>query len=264
MSKTMIKISKDYLFLLSRIGPFLLIFIHVIVISALALLGLGIACLSYAGVALLHVFLISIWKRFLLSDVYVDERSNEVVFKNLNGNEETFSRKQIIKLSTYSGITTATISFGDREIKKYFIAVSSESLNYLDDGYQISGDDLYELENTPEKLFMEFLKKKKKLFFIPLVTIPLMMLVGYVFMKRGDRKILDYEFNGVVDSVSYDNTRNDLVVTKPTVYIHGKAYYLFYNNWGLRHDIQPGDSIIKLKNTFTVRLIKKNGKEFSY
>ncbi|WP_259071329.1 hypothetical protein HDF24_04600 [Mucilaginibacter sp. X4EP1] len=146
----MIKISKGYLFILSRVGPLVVIFIHIAVISILIKMGLWTVCCSYAAFALFHFFTFTIWKRFLLSDVYVNGESDKVIFKKLTDTEETFNRKQVIKLSTYAGITKVIISADNREIKKYFMANDEDSINYLAKGAQSTEDKLPDQENISD------------------------------------------------------------------------------------------------------------------
>ncbi|MBD1366688.1 hypothetical protein IDJ77_22945 [Mucilaginibacter sp. ZT4R22] len=74
------------------------------------------------------------------------------------------------------------------------------------------------------------------------------------FSRREYQTILSYQFNGVVDSVSYN--------AKGQAYVHikGIQYYLSDNTWDFDHDrIAKGDSMIKGKNSMVVKLIKANG-----
>jgi len=81
-----------------------------------------------------------------------------------------------------------------------------------------------------------------------------MIVTGVYFTKKGKRKNLSYQFNGKVDSVTYD------VKGEATVYID-TSYYLSDPNWDFDHNrIQKGDSMIKEKNSMTIKLIKPNGK----
>jgi hypothetical protein len=64
----------------------------------------------------------------------------------------------------------------------------------------------------------------------------------------------NYQFNGRVEYVSYDGKR------EATVLINDTDYYLSYPNWDFDHDtIKVGDSMIKLKNSFDIKLLKSNG-----
>jgi hypothetical protein len=60
-----------------------------------------------------------------------------------------------------------------------------------------------------------------------------------------------YEFNGVVQVVTYD------VKGAPDVKINGSEYFLTYHKWGFDHKIQVGDSLIKAKNTLVIKLVKQ-------
>ncbi|WP_158990227.1 hypothetical protein [Mucilaginibacter sp. L196] len=89
-------------------------------------------------------------------------------------------------------------------------------------------------------------------FFI--IAVAFMAIMGIYFTKKEKKESLSYEFNGKVDSVSYD------VKGEATVYID-TSYYLGDPNWDFDHNrIQKGDSMIKEKNSMIIKLIKPNGK----
>lgn len=79
--------------------------------------------------------------------------------------------------------------------------------------------------------------------------------------ERGNKENLDFEFYGKVDSVTYD------IKGKPYVTIKGKMYYLSYNDWNFKYQIEQNDSLQKKSNSFIITLIKhKSGEkiEFGY
>lgn len=131
-----------------------------------------------------------------------------------------------------------------------------------EDGLQVSPSQMNFFEWVTQIPIVKLLGVKS-VFLIPIIMV-IIMSVGFYFVRRQNDEIMAYNFNGRVDSVWYDGNRNDLIVTKPYVSIHGKTYYLYYHAWGFERNIQPGDSMIKLENTFTVTLIKKSGKKFVY
>jgi hypothetical protein len=105
----------------------------------------------------------------------------------------------------------------------------------------------------------------KFLIFGCIATSITLILVGIFFMKKGNKEILYYQFNGKVDSVWYDeNSSVANEVTKPFVKIDGKTFYLFYHTWDFGYKIQKGDSLKKKKNTLIVTFIKSNGKTYIY
>jgi hypothetical protein len=61
----------------------------------------------------------------------------------------------------------------------------------------------------------------------------------------------NYEFNGVVQVVTYD------IKGTPDVKINGSEYFLTYHKWGFNHKIQVGDSLIKKRNKMVIRLVKQ-------
>ena len=80
-----------------------------------------------------------------------------------------------------------------------------------------------------------------------LISIP----YGYFKMKS---KCLAFQFDGKVDSVWYDDKG------KPTIKIRGNKYDLLVNFWNFNRQIESGDSLIKVKNSMIVTLVKKSGK----
>jgi hypothetical protein len=105
---------------------------------------------------------------------------------------------------------------------------------------------------------MESRKKSKNYnkvllsFFIP--TVLVMILAVIYFSHKGKLKCLSYQFNGKVDSIYYD------IKGIATIKVNGIFYDLAYPNWDFDHNrIQKGDSVIKNKNSLTIKLIKHNG-----
>jgi len=83
----------------------------------------------------------------------------------------------------------------------------------------------------------------------------IMLIEAIRFDHRGSIKNLDYYFNGIVDSVSYDSWG------KASIIIKGSHYYLADPSWDFDHDrIQKGDSIVKERNSMIIKLIKPNGR----
>ena len=70
------------------------------------------------------------------------------------------------------------------------------------------------------------------------------------------RKNLNYDFNGIVQNVTYDIKRC------PTVTINGTNYSLGGRNWGFYKDtIETGDKMIKKKGSMDLYLIKPYKKD---
>ena len=81
-----------------------------------------------------------------------------------------------------------------------------------------------------------------------------MLMLGIRLKHKGTIEDLDYHFNGIVDSVSYD------IKGFATIIVKGSHYYLGDTGWDFDHNrIQKGDSIIKERNSMIIKLIKPNG-----
>lgn len=81
-------------------------------------------------------------------------------------------------------------------------------------------------------------------------------LIILIFLNiRWHYKYLGYQFNGRVDSISYGDKGTPIVIIK------GESYLLNASDGNLddKHIIEKGDSLIKMKNTSSVKLIKLNG-----
>jgi len=90
-------------------------------------------------------------------------------------------------------------------------------------------------------------------FIIVFVAITIVTLFYYT--RKAKIKNFAYEFNGKVESVSYDDK------LEATVFIGDSDYYLTDPSWDFDHNrIQVGDSLIKRKNSMLIKLVKKNGK----
>lgn len=125
------KISKDNLFLFSRIIPVVFIIVHLWVIFFVITVNFWVIYVVYLFIASGHFLFAKIWRLFLLRDAYLNKHLGKVAFKNLKGKEMEFNLSQIIKLSTYFGITDVLISDNNRIIKIYFQIDSKENLEYL-------------------------------------------------------------------------------------------------------------------------------------
>jgi hypothetical protein len=89
--------------------------------------------------------------------------------------------------------------------------------------------------------------------FIAVIFIAL--IVGVQFNNKGKAKELDYQFNGIVDSVSYN------IKGKASIVVKGAHYYLGAPNWDFDHNkIQKGDLISKKRNSMIIKLIKPDGR----
>ncbi|SDS42134.1 hypothetical protein SAMN05216490_1124 [Mucilaginibacter mallensis] len=88
---------------------------------------------------------------------------------------------------------------------------------------------------------------------IPIVVIFIFTMV-YLTHKAN---LIDhgYQFNGPVDSVTYDEKG------KATIIIRKHQMYLGDNNWDFDHNrIQKGDSMIKKRGSMIIKLIKPDGR----
>ncbi|WP_183577715.1 hypothetical protein HDF18_10805 [Mucilaginibacter sp. X5P1] len=82
------------------------------------------------------------------------------------------------------------------------------------------------------------------------------VLVMVIFSIRGHYADLNYQFNGVVDSVIYD--KND-IKGFADVTIKGKTFSLYNGGWTFNHQIKKGDLLIKERKSMIIKLIKPNG-----
>ena len=72
--------------------------------------------------------------------------------------------------------------------------------------------------------------------------------------QRQDRKYLDVEFAGEVERVEYD------IKQFPTIQINNVGYYIgagYYTD----HQIEVGDSVIKVRGSYVYKLIKRKTKK---
>jgi hypothetical protein len=67
-----------------------------------------------------------------------------------------------------------------------------------------------------------------------------------------------YEFKGIIKEVTYD------IKGTPDVKINGIKYTLSYNDWNFDHQIQKGDSLIKVRNIMVVKLVKQKTGEIVF
>jgi hypothetical protein len=89
--------------------------------------------------------------------------------------------------------------------------------------------------------------------FITIVVITIIK--GIRLNIKGKAESLNYQFDGIVDSVSYD------IKGGATVVIKGSHYYLGGTSWSFdRNEIQKGDSIFKKRYLMTIKLIKRDGR----
>ncbi len=91
-----------------------------------------------------------------------------------------------------------------------------------------------------------------------LVGIPVFMGIVIFLYFRAYITEKHYEFQGVVQNVSYD------IKGTPDIYIDGKKYILSYNDWNFNYKIDKGDSLIKRKNEMVIKLIKHKTGEIIY
>ena len=71
--------------------------------------------------------------------------------------------------------------------------------------------------------------------------------------EKNNSQNLNYNFKGKVENICYD------VKGFPFVTINQKRYYLSYNNWNFRHQIENGDSLEKEASSFVLKLTKSTG-----
>lgn len=77
----------------------------------------------------------------------------------------------------------------------------------------------------------------------------------FTFYSRfaAQRKALGYQFNGKVDTISYDSNG------QPIISIHGTKYDLSVTHWDFNHQIQSGDSMVKKADSMVIKIFKTDG-----
>ncbi len=93
-------------------------------------------------------------------------------------------------------------------------------------------------------------KHRYQLWFLSLAAVILLFL--YINGVYTAKKL---SFSGIVDSVSYN------INMDPTLTINDSVYKPRSNNWAFRGEIEKGDSLIKVKNTMVIKLIKRKTKK---
>jgi hypothetical protein len=92
---------------------------------------------------------------------------------------------------------------------------------------------------------------------IPLIIVGILFIISLFalpyFFYKSKVQYQSYQFNGRVDSVLYN------LKGEPTVKIGDKKYHLLVHYWAMNRQIQVGDSLIKEKNSITLRIVKKDG-----
>jgi hypothetical protein len=127
----MIKISKDNLFVWSKIIPIAGLIIHAWLIFVCIMMNFWPLYIAYGVVGLGQFFFAKAWRYFLLRDVYLSKDFNKIIFKGLKGDQVEFNRNQIAKQATYFGITNVLIDENGDMLKFYFIVSSKENLDDL-------------------------------------------------------------------------------------------------------------------------------------
>ena len=96
---------------------------------------------------------------------------------------------------------------------------------------------------------------RKALIGLFIIGVIIMIVTGIRQRSRGITEDLEYHFNGVVDSVSYD------IKGTATVIIKGAHFYLGNLNWDFDHNrIRKGDSLMKKRNSMIIRLKGRMGR----
>jgi len=92
-----------------------------------------------------------------------------------------------------------------------------------------------------------------------LIIVSLGIIVYIFFCIRESKQMKDMEFNGIVQDIQYN------IKGGATIKINNVIYEPASNNWVFRGEIQNGDSLIKLKNSMDIKLIKqKTGREIIF
>ena len=80
----------------------------------------------------------------------------------------------------------------------------------------------------------------------------------HIFLNHfGQVELKNYEFYGAVTKIHYDIKRF------PTIEVNNKEYYLC-GDWNFKFEVELGDTIVKNKNSYEIKLIKKNSGQIKY
>jgi hypothetical protein len=127
----MIKISKENLYVWSRLIPVIFLIIHAWILFVCIMMNFWPLYLVYVAIASLQFLVIGAWRYFYLRDVYVSENLKKVIFKDLKNNETVHDLNQITTYKTSFGITKVSIDEKGAIIKYYFMINSYEDVKYL-------------------------------------------------------------------------------------------------------------------------------------
>jgi hypothetical protein len=92
--------------------------------------------------------------------------------------------------------------------------------------------------------------RRRIIIFLCMVIAFLAVGIIYTFLKN-EREIPQWAINGVVQKVKYYDARGE-----PEITVNGKTYYLESRHWNIPFGIDRGDSIIKIKGSMEIKLIK--------
>jgi len=94
------------------------------------------------------------------------------------------------------------------------------------------------------------MKKDLKLFLTVFISLCLLFIAFLIFsIYRGFSKNLNYNFTGVVHSVTYDEKGTPIIIINNQEYILNAGY-------DFNHQIEDGDTLKKVKGSDTYTLIK--------
>jgi len=102
------------------------------------------------------------------------------------------------------------------------------------------------------------LKSKKDRYTLLTTIAFILLIIGLIKRYTEPKKVLKWNFKGVVEKVRYDNQKHPLVT------VNGKEYFLFYTIWDSNVKIFKGDTIIKEKGDLRIKLIRPNSKDTLY
>jgi len=89
----------------------------------------------------------------------------------------------------------------------------------------------------------------KKLILIAILSF-FFFITAIYYYNNLTQKNLPLAFNGKVENVFYS------IKGEPTVSINNKTFNLPVNLWDFNHKIEKGDSLIKLKDSMIIKLVK--------
>ncbi len=104
---------------------------HAFFIVFIFIMNFWLVYLIYLFMAIGHFVFAKVWRYLFITNVYLSDDFKKVIFKNIKDEAKEFNCNQIIKCSTYNGITDIVIEENENKLNFYFMVNSKENLKNL-------------------------------------------------------------------------------------------------------------------------------------